>query len=219
MLGTMDLQGLQGGDYMQLLNFFPLHKMKICLRWVHVVTVSLTRSLNEWYVVAHTHAHTHTHTWSVVKCTRMTNCTASSCCLLHPLPPSPSIPHPSPHRDFKAMGVTGTGPVLMRALESWVTDIYSNQMHQVPYPAHWIFSFIFGQSWHIILLCSISLSTYVLFFLFNSIPPHHLMVVSSLIWKESVFHRQSSFCPISLSFPFFSSFFPFLLLLPSFLFS
>ena len=31
------------------------------------------------------------------------------------------------------MGVTGTGPVLMRALESWVTDIYSNQMHQVPY--------------------------------------------------------------------------------------
>ena len=30
--GTMDLQGLQGGDYMQLLNFFPLHKMKICLR-------------------------------------------------------------------------------------------------------------------------------------------------------------------------------------------
>lgn len=39
----------------------------------------------------------------------------------------------TPLRDFKAMGVTGTGPVIMRALESWVTDIYSNQMHQVHY--------------------------------------------------------------------------------------
>ena len=32
LLGTMDLQGLQKGDYMQLLNFFPLNKMEIRLR-------------------------------------------------------------------------------------------------------------------------------------------------------------------------------------------
>ena len=36
-----------------------------------------------------------------------------------------------PPRDFKATGVSGAGSVFMRAVESWVTDIYSNQMHQV----------------------------------------------------------------------------------------
>ena len=114
---------------------------------------------------------------SEVNCTWMTHCTAS-CCFLHPPPPL-SLPH----RDFKAMGVTGTGPVLMRALESWVTDIYSNQMHQVgtsPSSLNLLFSFL------VVLTCCIqlySLLTSPSFFL-DSIPLYHLMVVSSLTQRE-----------------------------------